>query len=296
MTHPHTNIINRQIEAFPPLSTTATKVLSVTSDPKSSAEDLIQAILPDQTMCSVILKVANSAFFGSPRGVATIERAVVVLGYEEVRNIVIGKAFFGSLPKFSKETRQNLDIFWEHAFTCGLAAKILGEKLRIPPSELFIAGLIHDIGKIAMLLAYPAEYPILRDISNSDYNHFITEERKRFGIGHDEAGLRLARKWLLPEKLMMAIGFHHSPQDAARCIEYPLIVQVADILSLILCYSKTMKAQDIEKMFNDFLPGIAPIWQSNNLSWEPKNLELWYETLAQFRENEQGIFSIFTSE
>lgn len=296
MTHPHTNIINRQIEAFPPLPKTATRVLSVTSDPKSSLEDLVQAILPDHTMCSVILKVANSAFFGIPRGVATIERAVVVLGYEEIRNIVIGKAFLGSLPKFSKETRKTLEVFWEHVFTCGLAAKILGEKLCISPSELFIAGLIHDIGKIAMLLAYPADYPILRDLSNSGNGHSTAEERSRYGIGHDEAGLRLARKWLLPEKLMMAIGFHHSPQDAPRCIEYPLIVQIADILALMHYRSETMKAQDVEKMVNDVLPDIAAIWQSNNLSWEPQNLGSWYEKLVQYRENEQGIFSVFTSQ
>jgi HD-like signal output (HDOD) protein len=296
MTNLHTNIINRQIEAFPPLPKTAIRVLSITSDPKSSVKDLVQAILPDHTMCSVILKVANSAFFGIPRGVATIERAVVVLGYEEIRNIVIGKAFLGSLPKFSKETRKTLEIFWEHVFTCGLAAKILGEKLQFSASELFIAGLIHDIGKIAMLLAYPAEYPILRDISNSGEGHSTSEERSRFGIGHDEAGLQLARKWLLPEKLMMAIGFHHSPQDAPSYIEYPLIVQVADILSLIHCRPEPVKAQDVEKMFNDLLPDIAAIWLSNNLSWEPQNLGSWYDTLAQYRENEQEIFSIFTSE
>jgi HD-like signal output (HDOD) protein len=295
MTHPHTNIINRQIEAFPPLPTTVTRVLSITSDPKSSAQDLIQAILPDQTMCTVILKIANSAFFGIPRGVATMERAVVVLGYEEIRNIVIGKAFFGSLPKISKETRKTLEIFWEHAFTCGLAAKILGEKLHISPSELFIAGLIHDIGKIAMLLAYPNEYPILRDISTSSHGHSTAEERNRFGIGHDEAGIRLARKWLLPEKLMMAIGFHHSPQDAPRCIEYPLIIQAADILSLMHCRSETVKAHEVEKMFHDLLPDVAAIWQNNNLSWEPQNLGTWYETLVQYRENEQGVLAIFTS-
>jgi hypothetical protein len=60
--------------------------------------------------------------------------------------------------------------------------------------------------------------------------------------------------------------------------------------------SETMKAQDVEKMVNDVLPDIAAIWQSNNLSWEPQNLGSWYETLAQYRENEQGIFSIFTSQ
>lgn len=295
MTHPHTSVIHNQIEAFPPLPATVTKVLAVTSNPESTARDLMQAVIPDQTMCSAILKAANSAFFGIPREVSTIERAVVVLGYEEIRNIVIGKAVFSSLPKLSKESRQTVGVFWEHAFTCGLAAKIIAEHLRLSASEFFIDGLIHDIGKIAMLLAFPSEYSVLRDISTPDQGHYTTEEKNRFGISHDEAGLQLARRWLLPEQLMMAIGYHHVPQDAPACIESPLIIQVADVLSLIHSYSDSMEAKDVEKIFADFFPEISTLWQSNQLQWEPENLGVWFEKLVQNREDEQGVLSIFTS-
>lgn len=295
MSHSQTSIINSQIEAFPPLPATVTKVLAVTSNPESSAQDLMQAVVPDQAMSSAILKAANSAFFGVPREVSTIERAVVVLGYEEIRNIVIGKAIFSSLPKLSKQARQTVGIFWEHAFTCGLAAKIIAEHLHLSPSELFIDGLIHDIGKIAMLLAFPNEYSILRDISNPNHDHTTSEEKNRFGISHDEAGLELARRWLLPEQLMMAIGYHHAPESAPSFIERPLIVQVADILSLIRCYSETMNGADVEKIFSDFFPEIASLWQNHNLQWQPENLGTWFEALEQHREDEQGILSIFTS-
>ena len=103
-------------------------------------------------------------------------------------------------------------------------------------------------------------------------------------------------KWLLPEQLMMAIGFHHSPQDAPGCIQYPLIVQVADVLSLMLCHSDSIDAQDVENNFNDLLPDVAALWQRNNLSWQPEMLEHWIETLLQHRDNEQGVVSIFSSE
>lgn len=295
MTQPQTSVLHSQIEAFPPLPATVTKVLAVTSNPESSAQDLMQAVIPDQTMCSAILKAANSAFFGIPREVSTIERAVVVLGYEEIQNIVIGKAIFSSLPKLSKESRQTVGVFWEHAFTCGLAAKIIAEHLRLSPSELFIDGLIHDIGKIAMLLAFPSEYSVLRDISSPNHAHCATEEKNRFGISHDEAGLQLARRWLLPEQLMMAIGYHHTPQDAPACIERPLIIQVADILSLMHNYSDTMEAHDVERIFADFFPEISSLWQNNQLQWAPENLGLWFDKLVQTREDEQGVLSIFTS-
>ena len=179
--------------------------------------------------------------------------------------------------------------------TCGLAAKIIAEHLRLSPSELFIDGLIHDIGKIAMLLAFPSEYSVLRDISSQDHAHCATEEKNRFGISHDEAGLQLARRWLLPEQLMMAIGYHHTPQDAPACIERPLIIQVADILSLMHNYSDSMEAHDVERIFTDFFPEISSLWQRNQLQWAPENLGLWFYKLVQTREDEQGILSIFTS-
>jgi HD-like signal output (HDOD) protein len=295
MTHPYLTAINSQINSLPALPAIVTEVMAVTANPESSANDLMQVVLPDQTMCSTILKVANSAFFGIPRGVSTIERAVVVLGYEEIRNIVIGKAIFSSFPKLSKENRNTLSLFWEHAFTCGLASKIIGEHLHFPPSEFFIAGLIHDIGKLAMLMAFPHEYSILRELSNPNNLNDTAEEHTKFGISHDKVGLQLANRWLLPEKLVMAIGYHHSPQEAPTLKEYPLIVQVADIISLIYCHSDCVKRYDVEKIFVDFLPETSTMWEESNLTWKTENFGLWFDLLQQQRENHQEILSAFSS-
>ncbi len=272
-----------------------TKVMAVTANPESSANDLMQVILPDQTMCSTILKVANSAFFGIPRGIQTIERAVVVLGYEEIRNIVIGKAIFSSFPRISKENRNALSLFWEHAFTCGLASKIIGEQLGLSASEFFVAGLIHDIGKLAMLMAIPLEYSILRELSNPINLYDTAEEHSKFGISHDKVGLQLAKRWLLPETLAVAIGYHHAPQDAPAHKKYPLIVQVADTLSLMYCHSESMKSSDVEKIFVDFLPETSTMWEKNKLPWNTENFGRWFDLLQQQRENDQEILSAFSS-
>ena len=295
MSNPNLIIINNQINSIPALPATVTKVMAVTANPESSANDLMQVILPDQTMCGTILKVANSAFFGIPRGVSTIERAVVVLGYAEIRNIVIGKAIFSSFPKLSRDNKNTLSLFWEHAFTCGLAAKIIGDHLHLPPSELFIAGLIHDIGKLVMFMAFPNDYPILQELSNPCNLDNAVEEHSKFAISHDKAGLQLAKRWLLPEQLCMAIGFHHSPQKAPSLKQYPLIVQVADILSLMYCHSESMKRTDVEKIFVDFFPETSTMWQANNLTLKTENFGLWFELLQQQRENDQEILSAFSS-
>ncbi|MCP4340157.1 MAG: HDOD domain-containing protein [Desulfobulbaceae bacterium] len=190
------------------MSVTATKVLSVTSNPESSAKDLMQAILPDQMMCSVILKVANSAFFGIPRGGASIERAVVVLGYEEIRNIVIGKAFW---VRYRNSPRQP-DRPWD-----------------------YFGNMPSPVAWRQKLWAYIWE-------------------------------------------------------------SLPLIVQAADVISHMHCCSDNIDAPDVEKISKNFLPDVAALWQSNNLSWQPEILGPCLEILLQHRENEQGVVSIFSSE
>lgn len=296
MTDLYLKAINSRIESFPALPTIVTKIIAATANPNCCANDLVRIILPDQAMCATILKVANSAFFGMPREVSTLERAIVVLGIEEIKNIVIGKAIFTSFPRMTKESRQRVSLFWEHTFTCGLAAKIIGEQLHFSPSELFIAGLIHDIGKLAMFLSFPDEYPILSELANHPLFGTLNEERKNFAISHDQVGLKLAEKWLLPEQLVAAIGYHHAPQDAASTFRrYPLIIQVADILSLMYSSPETLRPQDVSKIFADFLPETCALWQEIGLDWDDDNLGHWFEELKSSQENNQAILGIFAS-
>ena len=92
----------KQIDSLPSLPATVSRVLAVTADPESCGDDLVNAILPDQAMCAAILKIANSAFFGIPREVATMDKAVNVLGFNEVHNIVLGKAVFNNFIALAK--------------------------------------------------------------------------------------------------------------------------------------------------------------------------------------------------
>ena len=295
MSHKNLLAINTQIDTFPALPAVVTKVMAVTANSESSANDLMEVILPDQSMCSAILKVANSAFFGVPRGVSTVERAVVVLGFEEIKNIIIGKAIFASFPQVNKENRHTISLFWEHAFTCGLAAKVIAESLHLSPSEFFIAGLIHDIGKLAMLMTFPHDYSILGEISNLSHFSITAEEQASFSISHDKVGLQLGHRWLLPEQLVMAMGYHHMPEKAPSHRPYPLIIQMADLLSLMYCTQEKLKSEDISKIFDDFLPETSTLWKKNGLKWDTSNLGIWFETLKQSCEADQGILTVFTS-
>lgn len=289
------DIVYSKIDDLPPLPSTVTRVLSITAAPESSADDLMQAITPDQTMCATILKVANSAAFGIPGKVSTMERAVMVLGFDEVKNIVIGKAIFSSFPQLNKTTIQGVGVFWEHAFTCGITAKIIGEYYRLSPSELFVCGLIHDIGKLVLLMAYPNEYPLLQEHSPANHFHSMGSEATQYGISHDRVGLKLAEHWNLPPQLKSAIGYHHNPAAADQYRKHPLIVQTADILSLIYCCSEIEDPADVERIFYDFLPQTPKLWEDNGLPLVPGTLGRWFAELQETRENNQQILSILSA-
>ena len=116
MKYDYISRILNQVDSLPPLPSTVSKVLAVTADPESSQDDLVNAILPDQAMCVTILKFANSAFFGIPRDVATMSKAVNVLGFNEVHNIVLGKAVLNSFKKIGRKNKKAITAFWYHSF------------------------------------------------------------------------------------------------------------------------------------------------------------------------------------
>lgn len=295
MSQPPIQKILDQIDLLPALPATVTRVLATTSDPESSARDLMQVILPDQTMCAAILKVANSAAFGLPHEVNTLERALMVLGFDEVKNIIISKAIFASFPKMDNVSIQGVGVFWEHAFTCGLMSRIIGQHYKLSPSELFICGLIHDIGKLVMLMAFPGSYPILQEHSLSSHFSVINTERELYGISHDHVGLELARRWALPEQIACAIGYHHVPETAPTHRKHPMIVQVADLLSLLYCCSDISEAEDVQKAIFDFLPETRQLWKKNCLPLGADTLGGWFETLQQTRENDHQLLTVLTS-
>ncbi len=296
MTESKLNAIIRQVDNFPALPATVNKVMTITGDPESTANDLMRAILPDQSMCATILKIANSAFFGMPRQVATIEKAVVILGFNEIRNIVLSKAVFTSFKKLQKQNKESTDLFWEHSFTCGLAAKIIAEDLHYPASELFIAGLIHDIGKLAMLMTFPQDYMLLFELSEPHRFRTIIHEHEEYSTSHDEIGMRILKRWLFPEQLLISTGYHHRPEHAPAEKVFPVIVQLADMLSLMHCSPDRLEPDDITTIFEDFIPESGDLWRANGLPWQPEQLGKWFKKLQEQRKRDQSILDIMMSQ
>jgi len=295
MSNANLDTIYGQINSLPALPATASAVLEITADPESSAHDLMNAILPDQSMCATILKIANSAFFGLPREVGTIEKAVMVLGFNEVRNIVLGKAVFNSFKEVNGNNQQSIDKLWQHSFTCGLAAKIIAERIHISASEMFIAGLIHDIGKLAMLMSFPNIYSHLLKSAETDWRANFQKENDLFFIGHDDVASRILNRWLFPEQLVYSIGYHHRPKQAEKFQLPASCIEIADIIAHLYHDPDGPSAADRKAAMLDIHSEVFDIRQHHQLPCGSDEIQTWFELLGQSHEKDTAILTIFTS-
>lgn len=293
-TEPSRTILN-QVDAFPALPATVSNVITITGNPESSAQDLMAAVLPDQAMCLTILKIANSAFFGLPRKVSTIDKAVMVLGFNEIRNIVLGKAVFNSFREAYRNNRELINIFWEHSFLTGLAAKIIAEDIKISPSEAFIAGLIHDIGKLAILVSLNDDYSTVFESSSSDPVNAYLEEQELFSIGHDEIGYRLLKRWLFPKSLLYTTAYHHKPLDSEGQSLFPAVIHIADTLSHLHCGTDEVEASDLASFIDKQIPDVKKVWKDYDLEWNDSLFARWQQELLVSSDRDRAILTIITT-
>ena len=220
-----------QIETMgelPSLPRTLLSIQNVASDERASAVDLARVILEDQALTMRVLKVVNSALYQrrEVERVRTVHRAVIVMGFETVRKLALGLSVFDMMSKLSRSPLL-ADIARHSLLTAGLAQVLAEAAGTVPPEEAFVAGLVHDIGKVVLIECSPRAMDLVeRDVRKG--LPLLAAERRHFGITHDRAGRRLAVRWQLPDDLQNLIGDHHDidPVAPPRRLEPGLAVLV----------------------------------------------------------------------
>ena len=286
--------IDNVIDSLPPLPLTVANVIKVTTNPDSSADDLVKAILPDQSMCASILKMANSVLYGHSKKISSLRSAIVVLGYREVQSIVMGKAAISTFRQSFKENKIEIAKFWEHSFACGLAAKIIAENLGLSTGQFFMGGLLHDIGKLILFLALPGRYQPAVWMTSFSTKERLADEKRIFSASHDVIGGRLLRKWLFPDNLIFALEHHHCPQKSPMLDGYPLVIQLADILSFLCCNPEFSEGRSLITVIKEYVPDIEERWESRNLIWNPIMIESWFDWLKIDQVYGSSIMSILS--
>jgi HD-like signal output (HDOD) protein len=204
------------------------QVQTLADSPHSSAEDLGEVISNDSALTSRLLKLVNSAYFSRPQKIDTVTRAVNMIGMRELRNLTLAASaaeVFADIPG----DLIDMATFWQHSVYCGLLARNLARHCNVLHSErLFTAGLLHDVGRLLMLMKLPdetAKAESLRQQSDKDICEF---ERQLVGFDHAEVGQALLLHWNLPSNLCASILYHHNPRDAHDAHLEAALIHIAD--------------------------------------------------------------------
>lgn len=199
------------IDALPPLPAVAIRVMEVAQDPKSSASDLALVVSSDPGLSGRLLRVVNSAAYRRSREITSVQEALVTLGFVQARNMAISGAIAGAYSPDALNALFRIEVFWRHSIAVAFkAAEFAGKSRRLDVPSAFTAGILHNMGRLAMYYADPAglDQAIAEAIARGVLLEDV--ESELLGADHAEVGGILARRWKLPADIQDAVARHHS--------------------------------------------------------------------------------------
>ena len=229
------SLVNTTVE-LPTMPEVLTKINEVTAGANASADAVAAVVSKDPAVAANMLRIVNSAYYGLRVRVSSIPLAVSVLGFNMTKKVALKAAVFTTFGK-KRDPIQHFDplSFWRHAIYTGVAARALGQESELfadsNAEDLYIAGLLHDIGKIILLeRACPKYLACLRKAAQSGKAQHEAE-LEEFGFTHADVGSVLAIKWSLPEDLAIAIRYHHAPHKDPFHRSLSSLIHLADTLA-----------------------------------------------------------------
>ena len=206
--------INSYIEKMPSLPTSVAKVLEVCNDPNASPADLNRIISIDPVLMGKVMKLINSAYYGLNQEITSLVRAIIMLGINTVKNLALSTAVLTTLGKALKSQALNMDGFWRHSLCVGVTAKLIAIQRKIDKKileEYFIAGLLHDVGKIPLNNRLSEEYVHVMGLSDRESLPLYIAEGQILTLNHSDVGGIVVKNWKLSQEIHDAVFFHHSP-------------------------------------------------------------------------------------
>lgn len=217
---------------LPTLPTQFARILEAVDSPHISAEILSGLICEDQSLAARVLRMSNSAWYGVKEEVSSISQAVVLLGLERIREICLSSAVFDMFREGAEDGGLDLDNFWKHSMAVGIIArKLCSREDKAKAQQSFLAGLLHDIGKLLFIRYYDVEYSQLVEEARSESKLLFEKELELWGVSHAEVGQWLAKRWRFPMELQNAILYHHEPWESNESDLVLASVHFANILA-----------------------------------------------------------------
>ncbi len=206
------------------------QVQEALNNPRSSASYVGEVISKDISLTAKLLKLANSSFYGYPQKIESLSRAVTIVGAKQLTSLAVGISviqMFKDLPE-----SLNMESFWKHSLACGILARLLARQCNrnLNEEQFFIAGLLHDMGRLFMLKNYPLHAQAALQASLHGQELLVGAENRLWGFNHAVIAGELFRLWKFPTTLEMSVRHHHQPLVAQSPLE-PGLIHLADILA-----------------------------------------------------------------
>ncbi len=265
------------VERLRPLPNSATRILRALEDPHTTAFDIAELLSLDQALAAYILQIANAASLGYASACSSLSDAVMRLGFKRVGSLVMSTVASGPLSRRLNGYRLGDGELWNHSVSTASIAQYIARAIAYAePEEAYLAGLLHDIGKLLLDQYVSADYQQIVLVMRQKKVHLWQVEEALFGIDHSAVGGLMAKKWNFPSKLIAAIGYHHAPDVAQGSQTLPAIVNLASASAPV--YSPML----VENAFPG--SGQKAIHPSTLqiLQFEPKTLEQMLKRMGEY--------------
>lgn len=227
----------KKVSSIATLPEVTNQIIRTVEDPSSTASQLHKIVSHDPALVTRILKVVNSAFYGLPGQIGSIDRAIVLLGLNAVKNLAVA-ASLGQLFRGAKLcdgfTPKDL---WTHCIAVGVTARELARQMKLPVAdEAFLAGMIHDMGILVEMQVYPEQICLVCEGAKDGVRPFSDLEQEILNMDHQQVGMALAEQWKFPRSCQLVAGYHHRPTALAD--QNRLLVTLVYAADTICCQSR----------------------------------------------------------
>lgn len=249
----------RDSKSLPSLPTIFYELEKEIDHPRSTSDSIGEILMNDPSLVSRLLALSNSAFYGFSRRVETIPNAIQLLGLKQIRDLVMATAVMDSFRGVSSDLLE-MDQFWIHSIGCGVAAAALAQEKSDPnPERYFVGGLLHDIGRLALLIKMPEEMSTV--LTRHRETRVLTSliEQEVIGFDHAMVGGRLVEQWKLPIALSEVVKHHHSPEKSISASFETAVIHMSDLL---------VHALELGQSGETIVPNLSP------MAWERIGLDL----------------------
>jgi putative nucleotidyltransferase with HDIG domain len=223
------------LRQLPPLPQVLVRALELIQDPRSRRSELAHVLSLDQGMTGLFLRLVNSAYYGLPRRIASLDEAIGYLGYETVQEVIFAASASKILSRAVPAYRLERTMLWRHSVAVAAGSERVAQRRLITPrSEVYVAGLLHDVGKLAidLMVRHQAEWASKPE-QDPEKTAWTEVERQITGHDHAEVGAVIVRSWNLPDRVIEAVACHHSPAQAQIDLRFTSAVHIANAAALM---------------------------------------------------------------